>query len=148
MSTKKFWQVCAVIAFGLMSLWMLIVQAHAKDAPVPPAVAAQECKGILKNRDGNLFFDIPPEGICQINKSDTSRVLERCTVGQFCRVHGAVEDCKDSGECVEITNVWEVRVASDVQTEANINKCFREIAHWRMSTDAALKTCMRQHKFT
>jgi hypothetical protein len=113
------------------------------------AVETQECKGTLKtNHEGDLFFDVPPEGICIINKSDTAKVLGRCTLGQFCRVLGAVEDCKDSGECSEITNVFQIRIASDVRTEDNINKCFGEIAHSRLSTDAALKKCMNQHKFT
>lgn len=70
----------------------------------------QECKGILKtNHDGDLSFDVPPEGVCEINKSETAKVLAQCTPGHFCRVYGVVEDCKDSGECSEMTEVLQVR---------------------------------------
>jgi hypothetical protein len=70
----------------------------------------QECKGILRQaRDGGLFFEIPPEGLCEINPSQEAKVLATCRPGRFCRVEGTVEDCKDSGECGEITRVLSVR---------------------------------------
>jgi hypothetical protein len=69
----------------------------------------QECNGILiTNHDGDLSFDIPPEGVCEINKSETGKVPAQCTPGHFCRVYGVVEDCKDSGECWELTKVLQV----------------------------------------
>lgn len=77
--------------------------------PVQAAVERQECKGILKsNHDGDLWFEFLPEGICQINKSENAKVLAQCTPGHFCRVYGVVEDCKDSGECSEMIEVFQV----------------------------------------
>lgn len=80
---KTFWSIFAVVTalvFGSFN-------AHAEK---------QECKGILKvNQDGDLRFDVPPEGICVINKTETGKVLAQCTAGKFCRVSGVIEDCKD-----------------------------------------------------
>jgi len=69
----------------------------------------QECKGILRQDQGGLSFQIPPEGLCEINRSQEAKVLAMCTPGRFCRVYGIVESCKDSGECAEITRVLSVR---------------------------------------
>jgi hypothetical protein len=74
------------------------------------AQSRQECKGTLgQDRDGGLFFLSPPEGSCEINWSQRSKVLTTCTLGRFCRVEGIVDICKDSGECSEITRVLSVR---------------------------------------
>jgi hypothetical protein len=45
------------------------------------------------------------EGICVINKSEESKVLATCRPGQYCRVNGVIDICKDSGECKEVTQV-------------------------------------------
>jgi len=60
-------------------------------------------------RSGGLSFQLPPEGVCEINRSQEAKVLAMCTPGRFCRVYGIVESCKDSGECAEITRVLSVR---------------------------------------
>jgi hypothetical protein len=66
------------------------------------------CKGILRQDQNGLTIDVPPEGLCEINGAQAKKVLATCTVGQFCRVTGIEESCKDSGECSEITRVLSV----------------------------------------
>jgi hypothetical protein len=68
--------------------------------------------GILhKDRDGLRFGGGKGEGegICVINKSEESKVLAACSPGQFCKVKGVIEDCKDSGKCSELTHIRSVR---------------------------------------
>jgi hypothetical protein len=36
------------------------------------------------------------------------KVLAVCSAGHYCKVEGQVDDCKDSGECGEITNISSV----------------------------------------
>jgi hypothetical protein len=77
-----------------------------------PAQAQQECSGILhKDRNGLRFGGGrgESEGICIINNSEESKVLATCSPGQFCKVKGVMKDCKDSGECGELTRVTSVR---------------------------------------
>jgi hypothetical protein len=76
----------------------------------------QECKGILKvdnqkaSTEGSRFFiEVPPEGVCEINGSENGKVIAVCTPGHFCRIFGWTENCKDSGECSELTNILSVR---------------------------------------
>jgi hypothetical protein len=84
--------------------------AVATSASAEHSYGRQECKGILRqDRDGRISFQVPPEGLCEINPSQESKVLATCTPGQFCRVEGISESCKDSGECSEITRVLSVR---------------------------------------
>ncbi len=88
---------------------LLIALVVATSATAQQSYGRQECKGILRqDRDGSLFFQFRPEGLCEINPSQKRKVLATCTPGRFCRVVGIVEDCKDSGECGEITRVLSV----------------------------------------
>jgi hypothetical protein len=88
---------------------VLVALVIATSASAQHSHGRQECKGILQQAwDGNLFFQVPPEGLCEINPSQEGKVLATCTPGRFCRVEGLVEDCKDSGECGEITRVLSV----------------------------------------
>jgi|SRR5580704_4306332 hypothetical protein len=64
-----------------------------------------QCAGILHQDKTGLKFGGGDEGICIIKKEDETRILSACTVGRYCRVKGQVDPCKDSGECVEITNI-------------------------------------------
>jgi hypothetical protein len=76
------------------------------------AQVQQECVGILhKDRDGLRFGGGKGEGegICVINKSEESKVLAACSPGRYCKVIGVIEDCKDSGECSEMTHIISVR---------------------------------------
>jgi hypothetical protein len=89
---------------------LVVALAVATSASAQSSDGRQECKGILRqDRSGGLFFQVPPEGLCEIKPSQKGKVLATCTPGRFCRVEGMVEDCKDSGECGEITRVLSVR---------------------------------------
>jgi hypothetical protein len=90
----------AVIGSGAISAFQVRAQTE------------QECSGILhKDRDGLRFGGGKGEGegICVINKSEEGKVLATCSPGRYCKVMGVMEDCKDSGECGELTQVKSVR---------------------------------------
>lgn len=88
----------AILVFGLVSNFDLV---HAE-----PQLG--ECSGILHaDRDSIILGggEGEGEGICIINKSQQTKVLSKCRIGQFCRVKGVVDDCKDFGECSEMLRV-------------------------------------------
>jgi hypothetical protein len=65
-----------------------------------------ECSGILHaDRDSIIVGGDEGEGICVINKSQENTVLSKCRIGQFCRIKGVVDTCKESGECSEVLRV-------------------------------------------
>jgi hypothetical protein len=71
-----------------------------------------KCLGVLHQVKGEVLFGGAKgegEGICIISKTELSRVLTTCHIGDRCIVEGIVDDCKDSGECTEITQVKSVR---------------------------------------
>jgi hypothetical protein len=71
-----------------------------------------KCTGVLHKDKFGIHFGGgrgEDEGICAISKSEESKVLAICHVGSSCEVYGVVDDCKESGECVEITNIGSVR---------------------------------------
>jgi hypothetical protein len=81
-----------------------------EDAASPKPRDVNTCKGILHQDQSGLSIDEPPEDTCEINATQAKKVLATCTVGQFCRVTGIIEDCKDMpSECGEITRVLSVR---------------------------------------
>lgn len=80
-----------------------------------------ECSGILHQTGKDLTFGGEPgeeEGICLVNGTETSKVLETCRVGKPCTVEGSGGLCKDSGECVQITSVTSVRGEPEVASTA------------------------------
>jgi hypothetical protein len=81
-----------------------------------------ECSGVLHEDQNGLHFgggDQEDEGICVISKSQESKVLAICSAGEFCKVRGNVRDCKDPGECVEISDISSVaRGENDNVTES------------------------------
>jgi hypothetical protein len=105
-----------IFKVSLNLVWIAIMMALL----VATGARAQivKCEGILRqNQEGGLFFQVPPEGLCEINPSQQGKVLATCTPGQFCLVEGIAEDyCKDSGECSEITRVISSATVS-VQSE-------------------------------
>jgi hypothetical protein len=71
-----------------------------------------KCSGVLHQVKGDIMFGGgkgEDEGICIVNKLEVSKILATCRVGSYCLVEGLVDDCKDSGECTELTNVTSVR---------------------------------------
>jgi hypothetical protein len=68
--------------------------------------AHQQCAGLLRaDLDGRIYFEVPPEGICEIAKSERVKVLARCRVNSICHVEGIAAPCKDRGECSEVLQV-------------------------------------------
>ena len=68
--------------------------------------AHQQCAGLLRaDLDGRIYFEVPPEGICEIAKSERAKVLARCRVNSICHVEGIAAPCKDRGECSEVLQV-------------------------------------------
>jgi hypothetical protein len=100
---KRIFLICAVVL-------LFAASASAKRCPGPETYYAR-CKGILQQyEDGTLGLPVPPEGVCEINKSQAAKVLATCTPGQFCRVEGIVSgDCEDNCECEMINQVKLVR---------------------------------------
>lgn len=73
----------------------------------------EQCSGILHlDRNDRRFGGGKGEGegICIISKpEERKKVLATCSPGHHCIVTGLIEDCKDSGECGELTYVLSVR---------------------------------------
>jgi hypothetical protein len=91
--------------------FVLIVSEHEISSARPQP---DKCSGILhKDKYGLRFGGDNKEGedICLVNQSDEQKVLAICAIGQFCEINGLVDYCKDSGECVEITNITSVSAA-------------------------------------
>jgi hypothetical protein len=71
-----------------------------------------ECQGILRQTGSELTLgggEGEDESICLIIKSEQNKVLATCRQGHLCRVRGRVSNCKDVGECAEISNIVSVR---------------------------------------
>ncbi len=68
------------------------------------------CSGTLsKSRGEYVLGQKNSEDICILSKSDALRILKICGVGKPCVVSGLVEDCKDSGECSEISHITSIK---------------------------------------
>jgi hypothetical protein len=87
----------------------LLLTAGTPALPAPIHAQAQkldQCTGTLKERQDDLFLgDDKDESICVIHKSQEKKVLAKRHIGAFCRLVGITSLCRDSGECVEITNI-------------------------------------------
>jgi hypothetical protein len=94
----------------VLALFLFFV--HSEPAHADPQLG--ECSGILHaDRDSVIIGGGEEgEGICIINKSQENFVLSKCRIGQFCRVKGVVDECRDSGECSEM-----LRVTSAARTD-------------------------------
>jgi hypothetical protein len=90
----------AVLAATVAALVLaLTVSAYAE--PV-----RRQCAGLLHaDRDGKLYFEVPPAGFCKIAKSERAKVLGRCRVNSMCHVDGTAENCKDQAECSEVLQI-------------------------------------------
>jgi hypothetical protein len=77
----------------------LTVKAYAQPAH-------RQCAGLLRvDRDGGLYIEVSPAGICKIAKSEHKKVLGRCKVNAICHLEGIADNCKDQGECSEVLQV-------------------------------------------
>lgn len=69
-----------------------------------------KCQGVLRQvRDEVIFGAAKGEGVCIINKSELTKVLTICHIGDKCIVDGILDDCKDSGECTEMIQIKSIR---------------------------------------
>jgi hypothetical protein len=95
----------AWVMTGLAAL--IMVTAHAASA-----ASTGECHGVLHLDHGSIQIGGGAgegEAICLVARSERAKVLKGCSAGMFCRVGGARNACKDSGECVEISRIEWVR---------------------------------------
>jgi hypothetical protein len=96
------------LKYALTTIMLTVASATAAQAG-----GEQTCAGILHLDRDSLRFGGgkgETEGICIINKSEErKKVLAACSPGHHCRIKGIVEDCKDSGECSEMTHVISVQ---------------------------------------
>jgi hypothetical protein len=68
--------------------------------------AHRQCAGLLHaDRDGGLYFEVSPAGLCKIAKSEHAKVMARCRVNAICHVEGIADNCKDQSECSEVLQV-------------------------------------------
>jgi hypothetical protein len=70
-----------------------------------------QCSGILHQENHSIGFGGrtgETEGICIVGKSDRKKVLATCSLGNFCRLRGIVQNCRESGECTEISRISSV----------------------------------------
>ncbi len=96
-----------ILNLPILAVYLMITSQLAQAEP-----QSSECFGILHNDTKGMRFGggrNEDEGICVIKKTDESKVLAVCSIGHFCRVKGLVDDCNDSGECVELTNITSVQ---------------------------------------
>lgn len=92
---------------GALALGALLVSG-----PSPAAGRPGVCEGILHQDSDGLRLGGGPnedEGICLVARAEIARVLAGCTVNRHCRIKGHISDCKDSGECSEISGITAVR---------------------------------------
>jgi hypothetical protein len=68
------------------------------------------CSGELTKLESGYALDFKPDqGICIFSGEDERKILAICSEGHRCEVSGIVDECKDSGECAEITHVTSVK---------------------------------------
>ncbi len=90
----------------------LALTALLASGPTRAEVRIGVCEGTLhRDRDGLRIGGGAGEGegICLVGKGDTSKVLAVCTVNRLCWIKGRISDCKDSGECSQISGVIAAR---------------------------------------
>lgn len=67
------------------------------------------CSGLLTKSEGEFVIAEEPEHICIFSGEDKRKIFAICAEGHYCEVAGILDDCKDAGECSELTNVVSVR---------------------------------------
>ena len=81
-------------------------QSHARGEAAPePGL----CSGLLTKSEGEFVIAEEPEHICIFSGEDKKKIFAVCAEGDYCEVAGILDDCKDAGECSELTNVVSVR---------------------------------------
>jgi hypothetical protein len=74
------------------------------------AAHADGCSGILTRSQSDLeLTESKQEDVCIIHPSEAAKVMRACRIGQYCTIVGKTKLCKDSGECVEVSHISNVR---------------------------------------
>ena len=73
------------------------------------------CSGVLSKSQGSFVIKLGRESICTFNADDEKKIVAICAEGHRCEAFGLVDDCKDSGECVEITGIVSVKDTTAAQ---------------------------------
>jgi len=93
----------ASVAAAALLLFLFLGERVAA-APMPGA-----CSGVLTTSGDRFAIVEEPEHICVFSAEDKNKIFAICAEGHYCEVEGLLHDCKDAGECSEITNVVSVR---------------------------------------
>jgi hypothetical protein len=98
--------------------WLILATLCLVHVTVAEAQPRQnQCSGVLHRDQHRIWLGGGKgegEGICIVSASEESKVLAICSVEKPCTLKGRVELCKDSGECVEITNINAVETRPQV----------------------------------
>src|SRR5262245_28739054 len=73
------------------------------------ATAPGVCSGVLTKLEENFVIQEDPEHICIFSGETQKKIFAICTLGHRCEVEGLLDDCKESGECSELTHVVSAR---------------------------------------
>ncbi len=92
---------------SMAAVVLLSVSFSAKIAEAAPRAGV--CSGVLTKLEYNSAIVEDPEHICIFSGEDKSKIFAVCAEGHRCEVEGILEDCKEVGECSELTNVSAVR---------------------------------------
>lgn len=86
---------------------LLAVSLSAKLSGAAPQPGV--CSGVLTKLEYEFAIVEDPEHICIFSGEDERKIYNLCAEGHRCEFEGILEDCKDVGECSELTNVSAVR---------------------------------------
>src|SRR5262245_9614303 len=95
--------------YAVASLAAAILISCVSSRPVEAAPEPGVCSGVLTKSQDRLVIVEEPEHICAFSGEAKRKILTVCAEGHYCEVEGILDDCKDSGECSEITSVISVR---------------------------------------
>ena len=101
---------------GMAAVTVLSLSFSAKLGEAAPQPGL--CSGVLLKLHDELVIAEEPEHICTFSGEDKKKISAICAEGHYCEVEGILEDCKDAGECSEITNVASIRDLTLAQQQA------------------------------
>jgi hypothetical protein len=95
----------ALASMAAVTVLCLSFSAKLGEAAPQPGL----CSGVLTKLHDEFVIVEEPEHICTFGGEDKKKIFAICADGHYCEVEGILDDCKDAGECSEITNVASVR---------------------------------------
>lgn len=109
----------ALASMAAVTLLSLSFSAKLGKAAPEPGL----CSGVLTKSHDELVIVEEPEHICIFSGEDRKKIFAICAEGHYCEVEGILDDCKDTGECSEITNVASVRDLTSAQQQEQPPHC-------------------------